>query len=71
MTVRLTESAMYRHAWTTPSLDAILAEDARLRTWLRILAVLADCQARLGIIPGAAATAIAASIPNPTARKPS
>lgn len=59
MTSRLTESAMYRHAWTTPSLDEILAEDARLRTWLRILAVLADCQARLEIIPEDAATAIA------------
>lgn len=59
MTSRLTESAIYRHAWTTPALDAILAEDARLRTWLRILATLAECQARLGIIPAAAAAAIA------------
>jgi adenylosuccinate lyase len=59
MTSRFTESEMYRHSWTTPALDEILSEDARLRTWLRILATLAECQAGLGIIPAAAAAAIA------------
>lgn len=58
MTSRLTESAMYRHAWTTAPLDRVFAEDARLQAWLDILANLAECQARLGIIPEEAAVAI-------------
>jgi adenylosuccinate lyase len=59
MTSRLTESSTYRHGWTTPALDAVLGEDARLRSWVRIIATLAECQAGLGIIPVSAAVAIA------------
>ncbi|CAB5038685.1 MAG: adenylosuccinate lyase family protein [Actinobacteria bacterium] len=60
MSSRLTESAMYRHAWTTPALDNVLGEDARLRSWLHILTTLAICQAELGIIPAEAAAGIRA-----------
>jgi adenylosuccinate lyase len=49
---------MYRHSWSTPDLDAILSEGARLDAWMRILTELAACQAELGIIPEHAAFAI-------------
>jgi len=58
MSSRLTESSMYRHAWTTPALDEVLGDDARLRSWLHILSTLAQCQADLGIIPADAAAGI-------------
>ena len=51
---------MYRHAWTTPALDDVLGEEARLRSWLHILATLAECQVDLGIIPAQAAAGIRA-----------
>ena len=51
MVSRLTESATYRHGWTTPEADAILSEPARVAAWLRILAVLAREQAAMGFIP--------------------
>ncbi|CAN5877519.1 adenylosuccinate lyase [soil metagenome] len=59
MTARLTESRMYGHLWGTPRMRAIFSEDARLRSWLHILIVLADAQAQLGLIPDTAAKAIA------------
>lgn len=60
MVSRLTESAAYRHGWTTPEADAILSDSARMRTWLDILTALAQEQAAMGLIPATAASDIAA-----------
>lgn len=60
MTARLTDSRLYGHLWGTSEVRAILAEDARLQSWLDIIAALARAQAELGLIPSAAADAIAA-----------
>jgi adenylosuccinate lyase len=57
---RLTESAVHGHLWGTDELRVIFAERARLQGWLDVLVALADTQAELGIIPPAAAEAIAA-----------
>jgi adenylosuccinate lyase len=57
---RLTESAQYGHAWSTPELAAIFEERHRLQSWLDILAALARCQADLGLVPAQAADDIAA-----------
>lgn len=59
MTARLTESRMYGHLWGTPRMRAVFSEDARLQSWLDILTALAEAQAQLGLIPDAAAQAIA------------
>ena len=59
MATRLTESPLYRHLWSTPELDAVFEERARLQSWLDVLAALAAAQAELGIIPEEAARAIA------------
>lgn len=59
MVSRLTESATYRHGWTTPEADAILSESARVAAWMRILAVLAQEQAAMGFIPEESARDIA------------
>jgi adenylosuccinate lyase len=55
---RLTGSALYGHLWATDELRAILDERERLRSWLEILATLAEVQAELSIIPTEAAAAI-------------
>jgi adenylosuccinate lyase len=55
---RLTDSPLYRHLWSTPELEAVFEERARLQSWLDILVALAQAQAELGIIPGEAALAI-------------
>jgi adenylosuccinate lyase len=52
------DSALYRHLWTTEEALAIFEERARLRSWLAILAALAEAQAELGVVPAEAARAI-------------
>jgi adenylosuccinate lyase len=59
MGTRLTDSPLYAHLWSTPELDAIFSERARLARWLEILIALARAQAASGIIPTDAAHAIA------------
>jgi adenylosuccinate lyase len=54
------DSTLYRHLWGTEEARAIFEEPARLRSWLAILAALADAQADLGIVPAEAAQAIRA-----------
>lgn len=51
MGTRLTESVLYRHAWTTPALDAVFDEAHRLQSWLDILTALAQAQEDFGFIP--------------------
>lgn len=58
MGTRLTASGMYAHLWGTAELAAVFDEQARLQSWLDILAALARAQARLGIIPAGSAEAI-------------
>jgi len=59
LVTRLTESALYRHLWGCPELDAVFEERARLQSWLNILIALAQAQAEHGIIPESSAAAIA------------
>ena len=61
MTARLADSEMYSHLWGSAELRAIFSEKARLQSWLDILSALAQAQARLGLIPGSSAEAIAAA----------
>ena len=58
MGARLTGSALYGHLWATDELRGIFDERERLRSWLEILATLAEVQAELSIIPTEAAAAI-------------
>lgn len=60
MGTRLSDSEQYAHLWGTPELTQVFEERARLQSWLDIVTALAAAQARLGIIPAAAATQIAA-----------
>lgn len=59
MVTRLTESALYRHLWSCPELDAVFEEHARVQVWLDILIALAEAQAEHGVIPASSAQAIA------------
>lgn len=60
MGARLSDSALYGHLWGTGELRSLFDETPRIASWLRILVALADAQADLGIVPRAAADAIAA-----------
>jgi adenylosuccinate lyase len=53
------DSAIYGHLWTTPEASALFSDEGRTQAWLRILAALAEAQAGTGLIPAAAADAIA------------
>lgn len=56
---RITDSALYGHLWGTDELRTIFDEPARIQSWLEILAALAKAQAEFGLVPEAAADAIA------------
>lgn len=52
-------SRVYRSAWSTPAICAIFDDTARLRSWLEILATLAEVQGQAGLIPAEAAQEVA------------
>lgn len=58
MGTRIADAPEYAHLWASDDLRAIFDDSARLQGWLDILAVLAETQAELEIIPAAAATVI-------------
>ena len=60
MVSRLSDSPVYAHLWSTPELEELLGETARWQAWLDILVALARVQARHGLVPAAAAEAVAA-----------
>lgn len=60
MSAHLSDSALYGHLWSTPEMHAIFDDDARLNSWLAILATLAEAQAEVGLIPADAAVDIRA-----------
>ena len=57
MPVHLSDSLIYRNSWGTPELRALFDDVPRTRSWLHILAVLAETQAEFGLIPPDAAQA--------------
>jgi adenylosuccinate lyase len=59
MPVHLTDSLIYKNSWGTPELRELFDDVPRTRSWLEILAALAQTQAELGLIPLDAAQAIA------------
>ena len=59
MGTRLSDAEQYSHLWGTPELAELFEERARLQRWLDILTALATAQARVGLIPAAAAGQIA------------
>src|SRR5260370_22510713 len=59
MTVHLIDSLIYQNSWGTPELRELFDEVSRTRSWLEILAVLAETQAEFGLIPPGAAQAVA------------
>ena len=69
MSAHLTDSAMYGHLWGTDETRAMLSDEGRLRAWLDLLAVLAEAQAEVGLVPSEAALmirqAVTGWIPDP------
>jgi adenylosuccinate lyase len=59
MGTRLSDAEQYSHLWGTPELAELFEERARLQRWLDVLTALAAAQARVGLIPTAAARLIA------------
>ena len=54
------DSRIYGHLWTTAEASALFSDEGRTQAWLDILAALAQAQADVGLVPRAAADAIAA-----------
>ncbi|MDQ6644907.1 MAG: adenylosuccinate lyase family protein [Chloroflexota bacterium] len=59
MPVHIIDSLIYQNSWGTPELRDIFDELPRTRSWLEILAVLAETQAEFDLIPQDAARAVA------------
>ena len=53
--IDLADSVIYGHLWATDETRALLGDEGRTRTWVRIIAALAAVQGELGLIPPAAA----------------
>jgi 3-carboxy-cis,cis-muconate cycloisomerase len=60
MSVSPIDSSVYGDLFTTPALRALFADEARLQRMLDVEAALARAEARLGLIPAAAAKEISA-----------
>ena len=61
MTAHPADSAIFGHLWSTPETHAIFDDEARIQSWLEILAALAEAQADVGLVPRDAAVAIRAA----------
>jgi len=61
MPVHLTDSLIYQNSWGTAELRALFDDVPRTRSWLEILAVLAETQAEFDVIPRDAAQLVAAT----------
>ena len=59
MSSLIADSIVYRGAWTSGALREVFEEIPRTRAWLEILAVLAETQAEVGLIPDEEAAAVA------------
>jgi adenylosuccinate lyase len=57
--------SVYGHLWGTDETSAQFSDDGRTRAWLEILGALAEAEGELGLIPAAAAGAIAARVREP------
>ena len=57
--IDLADSVIYGHLWATEETRELLGDEGRTRTWVRIVATLAEVQGELGIIPRAAAEELA------------
>ena len=62
MSVSPIDSSVYGGMFTTPAMQAVFSDEARLQRTLDVEAALARAQARLGLIPAAAAQEISASV---------
>lgn len=51
MGARVTDSALFGHLWGTDETRDIFDEHSRIRSWVKILLVLAEVQSDLGVIP--------------------
>lgn len=61
MPTQIADSLIYRTSWGTNETRSIFDDVPRTRTWLEILAALAEAQAEVGIIPAEAAGKVAAT----------
>jgi len=59
MPTHFSDSLIYRNSWGTDETRAIFDDEPRTRSWLDILAALAEAQAEVGLIPAEAARQVA------------
>lgn len=61
MTIHISDSAIYRNAWSIPELRALFDDVALVAGWIEVMVALAETQAQFGLIPATAARQIAIS----------
>ncbi|MGR9085658.1 MAG: class-II fumarase/aspartase family protein [Gammaproteobacteria bacterium] len=59
MSVHISDSLIFRNSWGTPELRALFEEAEMVSGWIEVMAVLAETQAELGLIPARAAGQLA------------
>ncbi len=58
--IHISDSAIYGDIWASTEMKAIFTEESRLQGWLEVIAVLAEAQDELGLIPSGVSPAIRA-----------
>ncbi len=59
MPTHISDSVIYQGSWGTAETRSLFEDEPRTRAWLEILAVLAESQAEVGLIPAEAAGQVA------------
>lgn len=62
--IHINDSTIYGSSWADPELRPLFAEQNRIKGWLEVMVVLAEIQAKFGLIPEQAATEIKCAYEN-------
>jgi len=62
--IHINDSTIYGSSWADPELRPLFAEQNRIKGWLEVMVVLAEIQAKFGLIPEQAATEIKGAYEN-------
>ena len=61
MSVHISDSVIFKNAWSTPELRALFDDKALIEGWIEVMLALAETEAEFGLIPQSAAEQLAAT----------
>lgn len=59
MTVHISDSIIYKNAWSTPELRELFDDTALIAGWIEVMVILAETESEFGLIPAQAAEQLA------------